>query len=291
MGVIMLDSSPIQGKDLASLFRPSFLRKFEGGQHRGHLRRMRIVEFASKFSSLSAFLEAVYERLENEYRCEYVFKNALLNDGPAAALIAPHFAVYTELPLAHFEGRVDMLLCENTTTSFEVKSDVDGLGRLAAQIEMNERLFDYNYVVCSNDTLTDVRTIANDTRAGIFVFDSAGFALAKKAKSNAKFVNPDAVFGTLRSAERLMILRRHGMESRVAPAREFTVSRTKFGRLSPYQAHQGLLDALRCRPNGLTKIGQLFKELPRCMKHVLFQSKEAERNRILDMRVLARSVT
>jgi hypothetical protein len=250
---------------------------------------MRIAEYAARFSTLSEFLEAIYAMLESNYRCEYVFKNALLDQGPATSLIAPRFAVYSELPVAHFTGRVDMLFCENTTMSFEIKSDIDDLDRLEDQIAMNQRLFDLNYVVCSRATLQAVRRIVRGSRVGVFVFDKAGFALALRAKSNAAFVDPDAIFGTIRHAERIEILRGGHREPDALAAERFDATREAFGLLSPSQAHDGLVQTLRNRPK-LANNGYIFQELPRSMKHLFFQSKEAERNRLLGSRNLARSV-
>jgi hypothetical protein len=290
MALIMIDSASLQGHHLASLFRPSFLRSVRAGRHRGVLRRLGVSDYASRFGSLCAFLTAAYGLLEREYRCEYVFKNELLDAGLAGEYLSPHYAVYTELPIAFWAGRVDLLVCNDTTLSFEVKSEVDRLDRLRAQLSLNSKLFDLNYVVCSPDVAGPVKRELSGTRAGIVVADRDGYTLARKAKSNAKSVEPDAIFGTLRDGEVRSILSVNSVAlPECEPANRFGHYRAAFSRLKPLNAHSGLLKALLSRSNGLQAAKQ-FEELPRSLKHLFFQTKEAERRQLLGRSMLARSV-
>lgn len=280
----MLGSDAIAGSVVAALFRPSFVRSVHARRMRSSLRALGLHRVAAQFASIGALWSEAYRDLEQSYRCEYVVKNELIEK-----FVDDSCAVFTELPIAFSGSRVDLVICRDTTIAFEVKSELDRFDRLERQLMHNSKLFDLNYVVCTNGAVGELHKALTGTSIGIVVNDRDGISIAKRARNNARRVIPDAIFGTLRHEEALLILNANGVPPAEVPAAyRFDAYREAFSRLSPSQAHEGFVRILRDRTYGLGS--RPLEDLPRALKHMFLQSKEPERKRLLEPGFLARPV-
>lgn len=88
--------------------------------------------------------DAAYDRLVEDYRCEYVYMSALIKhslqaDPTANALIG--------LPV--FLSIADVVVAGTTASAFEIKSGLDSFSRLELQLLSYSRCFENVYVVTS----------------------------------------------------------------------------------------------------------------------------------------------
>lgn len=95
--------------------------------------------------------QCIIEMLRAYYPNEYYIKMAfskqyLKNDN----------TIY-EYPIG--ESRADVVDVSNSLSCYEIKTKYDNLNRLSKQIEDYSRLFEYVYVVCSEDKFNDVKKI------------------------------------------------------------------------------------------------------------------------------------
>lgn len=96
-------------------------------------------------SSVSEILRKVYSMLTKGYRCEYVYKNELLNKRIIKDYGTKHSIVFNEFKAG--KSIADLALFNGESKAFEIKSDLDSACRLSGQIFDYARLFQKCYVV------------------------------------------------------------------------------------------------------------------------------------------------
>ena len=94
---------------------------------------------------LRAAFDAAYEQLVDDYRCEYVYKNMVIEHCLEAD---PNANAMTGLPV--FLSIADVVVAGNSASAFEVKTDLDSFTRLELQLCSYSRCFEFVYVVVSS---------------------------------------------------------------------------------------------------------------------------------------------
>jgi hypothetical protein len=184
--------------------------------------------------------------LTGQYRNEYVFKHSLVNrivfgrhnPRTASALLELHAG----------PSIVDVAIFNGTSTAYEIKTDLDSLTRLDAQIHDYSRHFAQVHVVTTERMASRVALAVAD-HVGILVLTGRGYlSEVRGAAEDMDRLSATALFGLLRRAEVLRILRRtSGYEVDVAPAHIWERTRELFGDLSVDVAHREVVDELRAR--------------------------------------------
>lgn len=91
--------------------------------------------------------ETLYKNYPNEASVKGAFINKwLLRESTAVSAF--------ELPIG--ESRVDLCKINGDSYAYEIKTDLDSLVRLKKQIDDYKNVFDYTYVICSRDKMTEV---------------------------------------------------------------------------------------------------------------------------------------
>lgn len=273
---------------MAGLFRPSFLHAVSEKRHRRALRK---VEGIEPNMSVGAVLEHCYTEMKQTYRCEYVFKNEIVQQLFLAKHDVSEATVLSEWPIAYSTGRVDLLIVNATTTSYEIKTDLDSLTRLDLQMARNLSLFDKNYVVATSKTMPSLLK-RTDERVGLMVLGADGLlSTIRKAQSNAHRVDPYAVFGCLRGVDQIAGLQRFGRAiPEVVVAERYDARRAIFLTLAPEEAHSVLLEALQSRFVRPSDLGEL-QGLPYGLAHLYYKIKGAGRARLFHSKTLGRRAT
>lgn len=111
-----------------------------------------------EYQDIESYLNHVYRSISAHYRCEYVYKNELIN-----SLLLKTYG--TERTVAFNEFRVkdsiaDMAMFNGESKAFEIKTELDTKKRLSGQICDYTRLFQKCYVVVPEEK---VESFANST--------------------------------------------------------------------------------------------------------------------------------
>ena len=91
----------------------------------------------------------LYQFMMRYYRCEYVFKNELINK-----ILLRHFTHKDTILFSEFHvGRsiADLVMFEDISIAYEIKTDYDSDKRLIHQLTDYNKLFDKCYLVTSSD--------------------------------------------------------------------------------------------------------------------------------------------
>ncbi|MBL7934888.1 MAG: sce7726 family protein [Bacteroidia bacterium] len=219
-------------------------------------------DFKNAVDCYSDVFEEYYKTLIENYRCEYIYKNEILNQ-----LLLNHSAkakLYTEVEV--FDSKADVVIFNGTSTVYEIKTELDSFDRLQKQLSAYKLVFDKINVVTHLGKLERVKKIL-DSDIGILVLNDKGIIETERdAKSNKQNTNPNFVFNLLHKDEYLSILRKHfGFTPDVAPVHIFRECKKMFLELNPEIAHDYMVEALKERK---TKkyLEKLMDELPASLK-------------------------
>lgn len=121
----------------------------------------------SSHTTYSSFLSSLYSSLVKSYRCEYVYKNELINKLLLKKYGTRHTVYYNEFRVN--DSIVDMALFNGESKAFEIKTEYDSPRRLGKQIEDYKLLFDKCYLVIPAEKLDDYLTEV-ESGIGIITF-------------------------------------------------------------------------------------------------------------------------
>lgn len=201
--------------------------------------------------TLGRIFDGAYELLRREYRCEYVYKNALANK----VLLGRHSlntsTLLTELQAGR--SKADLVIVNGTSTVYEIKTELDSVARLQSQVESYRRVFDRIVVVTHESQLARVsRSVGEDV--GITLL-SGRYTLhrIRRASPNAPNVSPAALFSCLRRGEyRQAVVREFGRLPDVPDDQMYVECRKLFCSLPPAVAHRRAVEQLKNRSPGAT---------------------------------------
>ena len=95
------------------------------------------------------YLTHLYGLMMHHYRCEYVFKNELINEILLRHCTHPDTIVLSEF---HVDKSIaDIVMFNDISIAYEIKTDYDSDKRLNHQLTDYNKLFDKCYLVTSSD--------------------------------------------------------------------------------------------------------------------------------------------
>lgn len=116
----------------------------------------------------------LYQFMMRYYRCEYVFKNELVNK-----ILLRHFTHQDTISFSEFHvGRsiADIVMFNDISIAYEIKTDYDSDKRLIHQLNDYNKLFDKCYLVASSDGYKKYSKELPDN-VGIITFEHNGDSL------------------------------------------------------------------------------------------------------------------
>jgi hypothetical protein len=104
-----------------------------------------------KFTTYMDYLEYMYTMISKSYRCEYVFKNEIINQ-----LLIKKYGTKDTIAFNEFKvgnSIVDFAMMNGESKAFEIKTDLDTPKRLKKQIEDYKRIFNKCYIVVTSKNI------------------------------------------------------------------------------------------------------------------------------------------
>ncbi|HWT07105.1 MAG TPA: sce7726 family protein [Xanthomonadales bacterium] len=232
--------------------------------------------------------ERLYAEMRRSYRTEYLYKNEVIRRVFEARHDPDRSTVLLERPIAGWKSRIDMLVVNDTTSAYEIKTDRDDLSRLRRQTDLSLATFDRVFVVAS-ESWADAVLNETDERVGVYALRAAGSLTRRRPFTpNADNVDAAAVFSVLRRAEYLAAIADHfRRQPPDDPRTQYDDSLALFRRMPPRTAHAYLLRALRAR---FVRRGdaRALRELPYALAHLYYKASAAERVTLFSSELLGR---
>lgn len=118
-----------------------------------------------KFTTYLDYLQYIYKQLQNNYRCEYIYKNTIINELLLKEYGTKSTVVFNEFKVGN--SVADLVLFNGTSKAFEIKTELDSMKRLENQLCHYTKLFRQCYIVI-HESLLD-KYIGVDSMIGIIV--------------------------------------------------------------------------------------------------------------------------
>lgn len=232
-------------RELASAFSTRVLRELSR-PHPATWARERVAPVAALVegdSPLSVAFEVAYQRLVGAYRCEHVYKTAVIQHALATE---PTANAMTGLPV--FLSIADVVVAGNAASAFEIKTDLDSLARLELQLFSYSRCFEYVHVVTSGAKASRVIDELPDHVGVLAVDDSVTLSAVRPAVGGYSRIDTTSLFRVLRQGERLAVLERQlGYSADVPSGRLYRRTAELFACLSTETAYTEFVTELRNR--------------------------------------------
>src|SRR5690606_14779718 len=146
-------------------------------------------------------IKSLYKSLQKQYRCEYVYKNNLFLE------IFKKEKLETTLMLNELKigaSKADLVLLNGSIRIYEIKTELDGLGKLPKQLNDYQKFADKVYVVTDEKFAEKIKVEYADTNIGIIVLDDRNkLATVKEANKDSSLFEFDTIFKILRKQEYL----------------------------------------------------------------------------------------
>lgn len=196
-------------RSLSQIFTTSNFNKVVRKKN-ARLTEKRITKYYTSTSvkkrSYTDIIGSLYGELQDIYRNEYFYKNALFNKYFLEKYSLKTTSVFNEFKIG---GSIaDFVMLNGNVRVFEIKSDLDGLEKLEKQTNDYKQFADLVYIVTCSKFVSKILADYSHTTIGIIEFTTNNtFHERKAAESNAASFSHETIFKTLRKSEYLDIIK------------------------------------------------------------------------------------
>lgn len=120
-------------------------------------------KIGKNFTTYSEYLRYAYNSLKKDYRCEYIYKNELINEFLLKKYGTENTVVINEFKVGN--SVADMVLFNGTSKAFEIKTELDSEKRLSGQLNDYTKIFKECYVV-THESLIE-KYLVTDEKIGV----------------------------------------------------------------------------------------------------------------------------
>ncbi|MEX7469066.1 sce7726 family protein [Mycobacterium adipatum] len=202
-----------------------------------------LVDLAGPGATLAEAFDTAYRVMAREYRCEYVYANAVIHAhgaDPETANAITGLRVLVSI--------ADLVIADQHAAAYEIKTDLDSFGRLALQLHSYSTCFEYVHVVTS---AAKAERAVRETpgHVGVLALDGDGcLTVVRSPSGGLARIDRSAAFRVLRRDELVAILHRQmGYTVDVPNARLYRRLNELFMTLPVEIAYQEFVTALRER--------------------------------------------
>lgn len=209
-----------------------------------------------------SYLKYLYRQMSTNYRCEYVYKNELVNQLLIKNYAHPETIVFSEFRMQ--KSIVDLVMFNGHSRAFEIKTEYDTTRRLAGQLVDYTRVFQECYVVIP-EGLLDVYERDVPINIGIIVLveenGRIGLREIRKAVEN-KNIDAGMMMKCLRTKEyENIVMAEFGKLPNVPYYEMYEACEAKLYDMPPDKLHQYFLSEIEKRKNNMSLLRKAPIEL------------------------------
>ncbi len=195
----------IDYRSLSKLFTPSKFRRISQTSSCESIKVKLKRNLIFESENLAKIVKFSYSQLETNYRNEYVYKNALLNQTLLGTYGLDETIVLNEFKVGN--SIADFILLNGEIRVFEIKTDLDGFDKLEKQIKDYQTFADKVFIVASSNNSKKLLEKYKDTAIGIVALSNQNILeTLKEADIFRERLNHEVIFKTLRKPEYLEII-------------------------------------------------------------------------------------
>lgn len=194
-------------------------------------------------------ISEIYCELKNNYRNEYFYKNTLLNKLLLGVHSINTTTALTEVAIA--KSKADFVLINGKAVVYEIKTELDNLDRLNAQVEDYYKAFDHVAIVTYEKNLHQLQKVltAIDKPIGIYVLRKNGkLGTVQKPGRCTDNLDKETIFKLLRKNEyEEIIIQQYGYLPEVTQFKYYSACKNLFMQMSIEDAYLHVLKILKRR--------------------------------------------
>ncbi|MCQ2074722.1 MAG: sce7726 family protein [Bacteroidaceae bacterium] len=217
-------------------------------------------------SSYMDYLIQMYDTLSRYYRCEYVFKNEIINQ-----LLLKKYGTKDTIAFNEFkvgDSIVDFAMMNGESKAFEIKTSFDTPRRLRKQMCDYRRVFNRCYVVVDADEIEHYASYVDDTIGIIILKYEKGRILLDEYRTalDNDTVDPDVLMKCLRTNEYKSIVSKHfGTLPAVPDFEMYNACKEQMGHIEPKALNHLFLQEIKNRKSATGYLKNTPKELRQVM--------------------------
>lgn len=157
-------------------------------------------KIGTKFITYSDYIRYIYNSMKKDYRCEYVYKNELINELLLKKYGTDNTVVINEFKVGN--SVADMVLFNGTSKAFEIKTELDSEKRLNGQLTDYTGIFKECYIV-THESLVK-KYLDTDEKIGVIAILKHGnfFKMEEVRKATvSEEINAGILMRSLRTEE------------------------------------------------------------------------------------------
>lgn len=265
--MIKLKSNQEKAKILQHVFSKRMLQELacrrEMPKKLHEIIKITMAQDSSRIKSLYELFDHFYKALIDEYRNEYVYKNAIASKIAKGRHKLKGVSFYSEFRVR--DSIADCVIANGVTTSYEIKTEYDSFQRLEKQLGSYRKAFDRIFLVVPESKVKlALRNTSDDV--GVLVL-SDKYTLSEYRSSQSQIENHsyEIIFDCLRKKEyEKIIIKYFGELPNTKPVLVRTECKKLFSNLPREVISKELLKSLRSR-----RLSESYKELTLAMPESL----------------------
>ena len=220
--------------------------------------------------TLGEMIEYAHSHLLKNYRHEYLYKAALLND-----YILKNHSLADSILLNEFrvgQSKADAVLVNGTNKVFEIKTELDNPGRLATQINDYYKAFSEVFLIVHHTHYEKYLSLI-DKRVGLMLFNDNSIKIARQAVPDNSNLDTIAMMKALRKDEFLYVVKAlSGELPDVKPVLLFKSCLEILRQFAPDEVQAEFLSVIKKRINSFVSDVVTSANLPESLKLSLYYS-------------------
>lgn len=207
-------------------------------------------------------LKHLYRVMCKNYRCEYVYKNEIINK-----LLLKQFAGTQTIAFNEFrivDSIVDLAMFNGVSKAFEIKTEYDSKKRLSHQLDTYSKLFQECYLVIPQELFEHYTTDISDNIGIVVVYIDKGrikFHTVRESINNA-IVDPDILIRSVRCEEYKNIIKEYfGNIPEVSCFEMFDVCKELMYQIPCDDLHRLFLNEIKKRANNTELLQKIPSEI------------------------------
>lgn len=160
---------------------------------------------ADRPKTVNDLIHYAYQHLLKEYRYEYLYKSALLNE-----FVLRNYSLADTILLNEFrigKSKADAVLVNGTNKVFEIKTELDSAERLNSQVADYYKAFSEVYIVTHISLIEKYKQVVQP-EVGLLAFSNdGGISVIRSARVNHSMLDSAVMFKSLRKSEYLEMTR------------------------------------------------------------------------------------
>lgn len=220
-----------------------------------------IDKLGKRFETYSDYLSYIYSILIKEYRCEYIYKNEIINE-----LLLKQYGTKDTVVINEFKvgnSVADMVMFNGVSKAFEIKTELDSDKRLNGQLADYRRIFQESYIV-THESLADKYYRLSDN-SGLIIYHKQGkkygMTEIKKAITQPE-MDVEVLIRSLRTVEfKNIVYNYFGVIPQVNSFTMFETCEAWMKQIPPSRLHQLFIAEVKKRDSNTLQLKDFSKEL------------------------------